>query len=163
MSKHATCGSFRIARGDRLDTFDTAGHVQRREGDQLFQIVEQRGRDDFRRDMIRSAVDDSMPDGVEMRQLQALELVEQRVDGDLRARELAIGLGEQVAVGVVNSDFAAARSDSIRSAFSHDRFGAAGKRVQRKLARRRTDIDAEDGVTGGQAWFLSCPCSTRPA
>ena len=77
-----------MPRRDRLDTFDTAGHVQRRERDQLFQIVEQRGRDELGRHMMRTAVDDSMPDGVEARQLQALELVEQRIDGGLRAREL---------------------------------------------------------------------------
>src|SRR5271156_175313 len=100
-----------------------------------------------------------MADGVDARQLQTIELVKQRVDGNLRTRELAIGFREQVAVGVVNPDFTAARTDSIRSAFSDDGFRAAGKRVQRKLARRRSDVDAEDGVTGGQAWFLSC----RPA
>ena len=84
--------------------------------------------------MLGAAVDDSMAHGVEARQLQALELVEQRVDGNLRTCELAIRFGDRAAAGVADADFAAARANAIGSAFGHHRFGAAGDRVQRKLA-----------------------------
>src|SRR5208282_5220591 len=104
--------------------------------------------------MMRAAVDDSMPDGLEARQLQALEFVEQRIDGDLRAREFAVRFGERTAVGVADFDFTAARADSIRSAFGHNRFDAAGDRVQCELARRRADVDAEYYMTTRQAGFL---------
>src|ERR1700722_11443473 len=101
--------------------------------------------------MMRAAVHDAMADGVEARQLQALEFVEQRVDGNLRTREHAIGFGEHAAVGVVDANLTAARTDSICCTFSDERFDAAGNRVQRELARRRSDIDAEYGVTRRQA------------
>jgi hypothetical protein len=79
-------------------------------------------------------MNDSMPDGVEARQLQALELVEQRVDGILRTSELTIRFSDRAAAGVADTYLAAARANAIRTAFGHDRFGAAGDRVQRKLA-----------------------------
>lgn len=79
-----------MPRGDRFDTFDPTRHMQRRERDQPFQVGDQRGRDDLRGHMKRAAVDDSMSHGVGARQLKALELAEERIDGDLRARELAI-------------------------------------------------------------------------
>src|ERR1700722_19326507 len=101
--------------------------------------------------MMRAAVHDAMADRVEARQLQALELVEQRVDGNLRACEHAIGFGEQAAVCVVDADLAAARTDSICGTFGDEGFRAAGDRVQRELARRRSDIDAEDSVATRQA------------
>src|ERR1700676_1935057 len=104
---------------------------------------------------MRAAVDDSMPDRVQMWQLQPLELVEQRIDRNLRTLKLTIGFGERAPVGVVDPDLAANRPNPVSSAFSNKRFDAAGNRVQRELARRRTDVDAQDDVTSLHASFLS--------
>ena len=54
--------------------------MQRRERDQPFQIVDQSGCDLFRGHVIGAAVNDPMSYRVEARQLQVLELLEQRID-----------------------------------------------------------------------------------
>jgi hypothetical protein len=124
----------RMPRRNRLDTFDAARHVQRCKWNQIFQIGKQRGRDQLRRHMLCATMNDSMAHGVEARQLQALELIEQRVDGILRTSELAIRFGDRAAGAIANAHLAAARPNAIRTAFRYDRFSAAGDRVQRKLA-----------------------------
>ena len=143
---------FRMPRGNRLDTFDTARHVQRRERDQLFQIVDQRRRDDFRarRDAPRRGRFD-VPPRPRRGSFNRSNSSNSASTAILRTRKLAIGFGERAAVGVVDPDFSAARPDPVRRAFGHKRFDAAGNRVQRELARRRTDVDAQYDVTSRQA------------
>ena len=45
--------------------------------------------------MMLPAMNDPMPDRVQVWQLQTLELVEQRIDRNLRTLKLAIGFGER--------------------------------------------------------------------
>jgi hypothetical protein len=74
--------------------------------------------------MMRAAVDDSVPDRVQARQLQTLELVEQRIEGNLRTLKLAIGFCERSAVGVVDPILSAAPSATIDSTLPETEYSA---------------------------------------
>jgi hypothetical protein len=96
---------FRTARGKRVDGSEIVRQMKRIEWDQRLYRLQQRRGDEFRRDVFRPAVNDSMSDRAETRVAEMIvDELQQAVQRRSEVRRLAAGFGEHGALRVAGDE-----------------------------------------------------------
>src|ERR1700730_388144 len=117
--------------------------MQRRERYQLIERRDQRGRHPLRCGVIRAAMNDPMPTGFRMRQLQLRDSLERRMGRVRSVLERAFFVDENLSTSHTDHQSAAAQSNFLRDALRDQRLAAITDLIKSELARRGAAVKAQ--------------------